>query len=441
MARQTGGTTLQRRDFIKTSAAAAAGTAAAASGWSVPARASTFPTIPEVTVRHATVSYTNHAWTVLAAQKGFLKDVGITMANGAPKILRDQQMVPQLQNGEVDITTMYFGIVTQALDKITNIKPVLVYSYWQGNTILTSPNLGFKTVDDFIAEGMPWDKAAAAAMAQLKGQKLTITANPSTYPWNEYAFSLAGLTMKDAETIPIEDPKAVQLAIGDQVAFAAPGGAVQIYQLQYQAGWKPVMSTRQMVKYVPGGPGSALNNLLNYDVMQCTQEYLDQNRDTVLRWCAAMYRTMDYMFGPKQEEALTAYVPFINANTGAALDWQSIKFIFEELDPFYPWQAQPPIWEDAGYALHYKNIYDYQLKKYISDGTLPDQPYDVEGLFQAKSIWMEMRELKAKADGLMAKAPSGDMSEEKQKLMAAAKFQYDGFNYLDAVRYLEAAIA
>jgi ABC-type nitrate/sulfonate/bicarbonate transport system substrate-binding protein len=429
---------LNRREFLA-GTAAVAGTAAG--GWTLPARAASFPIIPEVTVRHATVSYTNHSWTVLAAQKGFLKDVGITMANGAPKILRDQQMVPQLQNGEVDITTMYFGIVTQALDKITNIRPILVYSYWQGNTILTSPNLGFKTVDDFIAEGMPWDKAAAAAMGQLKGQKLTITANPSTYPWNEYAFSLAGLTMKDAETIPIEDPKAVQLAIGDQVPFAAPGGAVQIYQLQYQAGWKPVMSTRQMVKYVPGGPGSDLNNLLNYDVMQCTQEYLDQNRDTVLRWCAAMYRTMDYIFGPKQEEALTAYVPFINANTGATLDWQSIKFIFEELDPFYPWQAQPPIWEDPNYALYYKNIYDYQLKKYISDGTLPDQPYDVEGLFQAKTIWMEMRELKAKAEMLMTKAPTGDMSEDKQKLMTAAKFHYDGFNYLDAVRYLEAAIA
>ena len=247
--------------------------------------------------------------------------------------------------------------------------------------------------------------------------------------------------MKDAETIPIEDPKAVQLAIGDQVPFAAPGGAVQIYQLQYQAGWKPVMSTRQMVKYVPGGPGSALNNLLNYDVMQCTQEYLDNNRDTVLRWCAAMYRTMDYIFGPQQEQALTEYAPFINANTGASLDWQSIKFIFEELDPFYPWDKQPPIWEDDKYALYYKNIYDFQIKKYIADGTLPDQKYDIDNLFQAKPIWLEMLELKGKAETLMAKAPSGEMSEEKKKLMEAAKFHYDGFNYLDAVRFLEAAVA
>ena len=126
---------------------------------------------------------------------------------------------------------------------------------------------------------------------------------------------------------------------------------------------------------------------------------------------------------------------------GATLDWQSIKFIFEELDPFYPWDKQPPIWEDDKYALYYKNIYDFQIKKYIADGTLPNQTYDIDGLFQAKPIWLEMRELKAKAETLMAKAPSGEISEEKKKLMEAAKFHYDGFNYLDAVRFLEAAVA
>ncbi len=432
---------LNRRRFVQTSALAA-GTAAVARPGPVFAQASAVPAIPEVTVRHGTVSYTNHAWTVLASQKGFLADVGITMEGGAPKILRDQQMVPMLQNDEIDITTMYFGIVTQALDKITDIRPVLVYSFWQGNTLLTSPNSGFKTVDEFLDEGMPWEEAAAAAMMQLKGQKLTVTANPSTYPWNNHALGLAGLSMEDVETIPIEDPKAVQLAVSDQVPFAAPGGAVQIYQLQYQAGWKPVMSTRQMVKYVPGGPGSELNNLLNYDVMQTTAKYAEENRDTLLRWCAAMYRTMDYMFGENQQQALSEYVPFINANTGATLDWESIKFIFEELDPFYQWKDQSQIWEDPNYALYYKNIYDFQIAKYISEGTLSDQTYDVEGLFVAKPLFLEMRELKVKTEELMAKADAeASISDDRKAIIEMAKTHYDQFNYLDSARFMEAALA
>lgn len=432
---------LDRRRFVQTSAALVGASAIARPG-RVFAQASTTPSIPEVTVRHGTVSYTNHAWTVLAAQKGFLADVGITMEGNAPKILRDQQMVPMLQNDEIDITTMYFGIVTQALDKITDIRPVLVYSFWQGNTILTSPNSGFKTVDEFLAEGMPWDEAASAAMMQFKGQKLTVTANPSTYPWNNHALGLAGLSMEDVETIPIEDPKAVQLAVSDQVPFSAPGGAVQIYQLQYQAGWKPVMSTRQMVAHVPGGPGSALNNLLNYDVMQTTATYAENNRDTLMRWCAAMYKTMDYIFGAEQEQALSEYAPFINANTGAQLDWKSIKFIFEELDPFYQWKDQAQIWEDPDYALYYKNIYDFQIQKYIADGTLSDQSYDIEGLFTAKPLFVEMRELKEKTETLMAKADQdGAISEDRMAIIEMAKTHYGNFNYLDSARFMEAALA
>ena len=72
--------------------------------------------------------------------------------------MRDQQLVPGLQNGEVDITTMYLGLITQALDKVTNVKPILVYSFWQGNTILTSPNLGFKTVDEVLPRACPGSK-------------------------------------------------------------------------------------------------------------------------------------------------------------------------------------------------------------------------------------------------------------------------------------------
>jgi ABC-type nitrate/sulfonate/bicarbonate transport system substrate-binding protein len=428
-----------RRKLLKTGAAA--GLLAATGRFSVPAQAATMPAIPEVTVRAGAVAYTNHAWIVLAAQKGFLADVGITMDGGSPRILRDQQMVPQLQNGEIDISTMYFGLVTQALDKVTNIRPVLVYSYWQGNTILTSPNLGFKTVDEFIAEGMPWEEAAAAAMSQLEGQQVAVTANPSTYPWNEFAFSLAGLSMSDAQTIPIEDPKAVQLAISDQIPFAAPGGAVQIYQLQYQAGWKPVMSTRQMVQYISGGPGSALNNLLNYDVMQCTQEYVDGNRPTLYRWCSAMYRTMDYMFGPDQQQALTEYAPFINANTGAELDWEAIKFIFEVLDPFYQWKDQAGLWEDESYALFYKNLYEFQIQKYIAEGTLSDQPYDLEALFSAKPIFLEMREMKAATETLLAKLEAEPLSPERQELADGAKLHHSRFNYYDALRFAEAATA
>jgi ABC-type nitrate/sulfonate/bicarbonate transport system substrate-binding protein len=441
---------LKRRKFLGTAGAAAGAvlassmipgcTTSAPSSNSSPAAGGDL-SIPEAKIRMGAVAYTNHAWTVLAEQAGFLKDVGLAMDPPTPKILLDQQCVPQLQNKELDITTMFFGLIVQALDKVTNVKPILVYSYWQGNTILTAPDSGFKTVDDFLQEGMPWDEAAKAAMAQLKGQQLTVPPNQSTAPWLDYAFSFADLKKEDAQLVALEDPKAVQLALAGRSKFASPSGAVQIYQLQFQNGWRPVMSTLQMVKNIPGGTNTPVNNVLNYDVIQCTQEYYDQNHDTVLRFVSAMYRTMDYMFGPKQEEALTSYAPFINANTGAQLDAKAIKFIFEQLDPFFTWENQSKVWEDTSFPLYYKNLYTFQVQKYIENGTIANKDYDLDQTFLAKTIWTEMRQLQQQSDQLIEKAKTASLSAEKQALFDKGKTHYDHFNFLDAARFMEAALA
>ena len=346
----------------------------------------------------------------------------------------------QLQNGELDITTYWFGLAIQALDKVPNVHPVLVYSFFQGSTLLGRPDKGYKTVDEFMAGGMAWPEAAAAAVKQVNGAKFAITAGPSTYPWNNLALSLGGLSMKDADTIPVEDPKAVQLAINNQIDFAAPGGAVQVYQLQFQAAWKPIMSTRQMLKNMPAGTGSILNSPLNYDLIQTTDAYLEKKRDTVFRFCGAIYRTLDYIFGSNQQQALTEYAPFINAQTGAQMDAKSIKFIFGELDPFFQWKDQPKIWEDSSYPLNYRNIYTYQIKHFIDQGTIPNQPYDLDKIFTAKSIWQEMLQMKQKSEALIGKM-NGSIGPERQASLDAAKHHLANFNFLDAQRFAEAATA
>ncbi len=426
-----------RRTLLKVGAAAGAATALSTTPlWAQP---STVPAIPEVTVRFGCFAVTNHAWTVLAAQKGFLKDVGITMEGGTPKLLRETQIVPQLQNEEIDIAGMFYGLMTQTLDRVSDIKPILVYSFFQGKSLLGTPNKGYKSVEEFIADGMSWDDAARAAMEQMRGKPLAVPGEPSTYPWNEFSFGLADMKMADAKLIPVEDPKIVQLAVNDQVDFAGPGGAVQIYQLRYQAGWKPIMTMDQQLKQY-SGKDSPLNRFLDYDLIQTTQKYIDNNRDTVFRFCSAMYRTLAYIFGPDQTKALTEYAPFINANNGSSLDATAIKFIFEQMDPFFTWKDQERLWKDPEYALYYRNIYEPKIKQFIDSGAIKNQDYDLDNIFQAKSIWEEMTEQKAQADALMAKLDSS-VSADRQALLDQAKAHYDGYNYLDAVRFLQAATA
>jgi len=399
------------------------------------------PAIPGVRVKFSMVSYTNHTWPIIGVRDGYFDDIGIKLDPADGRIVFENQSVPLLQNKEVDISTIFVGVLTPALDKIKNIKPFLIHSFWQGNTILTGPTSGFKTLDDFMAEGKPFLEAAKLTVAQLKGQKLTVPPTISTRPWLSFVYDFAGLKLEDSDLVMLEDPNAVQLAVSGGTPFAAPAGAVQIYQLQFQAGWKPLISTRQMVKYATGEGAEKVKNLLNFDGFAATTEYIDANKDTIFRFNSVMYRTMASVFGPNQKAELEKQVPFVNAANGSSLDAAAIKFIFEQLDPFFPWEAQEAIWTDKSNPLNYLNVYDHQVKKFIKEGALPAGNYDLDDFFVAKTFWQEAVALKKKSSDLAAKADGAKLSDDRKVLAETGKAWAAKYNWLDSVRFLEAALA
>ena len=398
------------------------------------------PEIPAVAARFAMVSYTNHTWPVIGVRNGFFKDVGISLEPADGRIIFENQTVPLLQNKEVDISTIFVGVLTPVLDKIKNIRPFLIHSYWQGNTILTGPS-GFKTLDDFMAMGKPFAEAAKLTVEQLKGRKLSVPPTISTRPWLEFIYAFAGMKLEDSDLVILEDPNAVQLAVSGGVPFSAPAGAVQIYQLQYQAHWRPLISTRQLVKYASGPNGAPVQKILNFDGFAATTDYIEANKDTIHRFNSVLYRTMAAIFGPNQMAELEKQVPFVNAANGSSLDAAAIKFIFTQLDPFFPWEAQPRLWKDTTDPLYYKNVYDYQVKKFIEDKTIAPGDYDLDALFPARAIWMEALAMQEKAAALAEKASVAKLPDDKKALAEAGKAWAGKYNFLDSVRFLEASLA
>jgi len=442
MFERTSNQMLDRRRMLKLVGGSAAGAALLNLAPGSIARAlAAAPEIPAVTTRFSMVSYTNHTWPIIGIRNGFFDDVGIKLQPADGRIVFENQTVPVLENGEVDISTIFVGVLTPALDKIKNIHPFLIHSYWQGNTILTGPDSGFKTVDDFMGEGKTFLEAAKLTVEQMKGRKLTVPPTISTRPWLEFVYGFAGMKLEDSELVMLEDPNAVQLAVSGGSPFAAPAGAVQIYQLQFQANWRPLISTRQMVKYAGGEGGAPVQKILNYDGFAATSDYIAANKDTIHRFNSALYRTMAGVFGPNQMTELEKQVPFVNAANGSTLDAAAIKFIFSQLDPFFPWEAQPRLWADAGDPLYYKNVYTYQVQKFIDDKTIAPGKYDLDELFVAKSIWQEAMAMKDQAASLAAKADAAKLSDKSRALAEAGKTWSARYNYLDAVRFLEAALS
>ena len=390
--------------------------------------------LEKVSVRWGSLPSTNQAWVVLGSQKGFLEDVGISMANGVPKIVQEPQAIAQVNNDELDICGHYFGGIIQALNRVDNIRPFFCYSYFQGRTILSPPDAGIKSVEEFLNEGMSWSEAANAAMAQIKGQQFAIMNAPSVLPWINLALEQGGLKLEDTEAIPLEDPRVVQLALSGQVNFASPAGAVQIYQLQHQAGWKSLIDMPLMVESMPEGK-AALSDFLHYDLIMCTEDYLNGNTETIYRATTAMFRTLDYMFGPDRMTAYAEYAPFINAANGSNLDAVAIRYIFDVMDPFFPFSDQEVIWENADSPLYYKNIYEPQIQRLIENGTLPDRTYDLDKMFVAKSIFEDLRDMKKSSEAILAKVDDS-LEGEKRAIVEAAVQHFKNFNYYDSDRLL-----
>ena len=130
--------------------------------------------------------------------------------------------------------TISAGII-QALDKLPDARPFWCYAYFQGRTVLVPKDSHYKTVGELLSQGVNWADATKQAIGQMKGKRLGLLNEPSATPFVEFVLAQGGLTLQDVVTIPVENPKIVQLALASQLDFASPNGAAQIYQLQYRA--------------------------------------------------------------------------------------------------------------------------------------------------------------------------------------------------------------
>lgn len=397
--------------------------------------------LPQVTLRMGTIPFASATWFVLASYNDFLKDVGITLTGGSlpgtPRIINEAQAVPQLTNRELDIAGSYGGAVTQTLDKVPDQRAFFCYSFFVGRAILFNPDAGYKTVAELIAAGQSWSEAAKTAVGQMRGKKFSILNQPSARPFAEFALAQGGLTVQDVELIPIDDPKAVQLAVAGQVDFAAPSGAVQLSQLVGQAGFKSLIDMDTMLKSMPPEAGD-LSQFLSYDLVLCTDEFMAQNQETLYRFCGAMYRTLAYMTGPKKQEAMKKFTPYLNSVSGASLDEEAVQFIFEKMTILRDWNGQKEFWAEETSPVYYKNIFEPQLKKLIADGAIQDQEYDLDTIFSGKKIWEDMSQMRREAEALLSKG-SADLSGDQKELFDAAQAHFDQFNFFDALRFAKQA--
>ena len=383
----------------------------------------------------------------VAIEKGFLKDVGIDVLppEGHQYTLFDQ-IVPSMQRGDQDAAGMFIQGYLQTLSTFgQDIPPILFHDIYVGYAILKAPDNDAKTAEDFMAEGMAFPAAAKAAVQQLRGEEVFTPPHGTVQPPYPDVFLSYG-DMKYPDDLKLkflEDPKIVELSTTPgRMKWAIPYAAPVLVQM-IREGWKPVINVNMIFENDnESEQANRMRTLVGSSGVIAQRDWVEANEDTALRFISTIYRAIDYVEDPAtQKDGWKIIADLINATQGLKLIPEDIGTIFEEVDPLFPWDEQgSTLWEDESAPYHVRSSLKTQIASLVENKTLPDKEYDLDRFLVAEKLYQRMKALQAEADGLIEEADSAELEGDKAQLVKKARDHYDWHNYLDAVRFLKAAL-
>lgn len=380
-------------------------------------------------------------------EKGFFEDVGITLdPEGGFQYPLFDQITPSMQRGDYDVAATFIQGYLSTLPTFgQDIPPLVFHDIYVGYAILVAPESDAKTTEEFMAEGLSFRDAAAAAVAQLQGKTVYTPPHGQTQPpYPQVFLDYANMTYPDDLDLQfLEDNKIVQLAAQPgRVEFAIPYAAPVVVQM-LRNGYEPLINTVQVLtEDVSSAQGQEMTTLVGSSGLFAQRTWIDEQHDTALRFASAVFRTVDYCLDPAtQMDCWTIEANLINATQGLDLIPEDIGVIFDSIDPLFPWEDQgPKLWDDPSAQFYVKGSLAVQIASLIENGTLPDQEYDVDRFLVAEDIYQELKALQDEADALFAEAEGAGLTGTAAEYVTAAQTQYDNYNFLDAVRYLKAAL-
>jgi ABC-type nitrate/sulfonate/bicarbonate transport system substrate-binding protein len=390
----------------------------------------------------------DNALFAVGIEEGFYKDVGINITPPeAHQFTLFDQIVPSMQRGDFDTSGMFIQGYLQTLNTFgQDIPPILFHDIYVGYAILKAPDNDAKTALDFMDEGMAFPEAAKAAVEQLRGEEVFTPPHGQVQPpYPDVFLSYADMKYpQDLELKFLEDPKIVELATTPgRMKWAIPYAAPVLVQM-IREGWEPVINVNMMFEHDnESKQADRMRELVGSSGLIAQRDWVEENEDTVLRLLSATYRTIDSLMDPATQEAgFTVLADLINATQGQKMIPEDIGTIFEEVDPLFPWDEQgPQLWEDPDAPYYVRGSLETQIQSLIDNKTLPDKEYDLDQFLVAEKLYKRMKALQEEADGLFTEAEGADLSGDKAALVDRAQELYDWHDYLDAVRFLKAALA
>jgi ABC-type nitrate/sulfonate/bicarbonate transport system substrate-binding protein len=402
------------------------------------------PTVPEVAVRYASLHAIDHTHIVIPVERNWHKDVGIEIepdtygtSAGADKI------VSILTAGTVDISS---GASVFALAGYNTNDTYISFGHgdiFQGFGFMVDPQQGYKSVDDFVGEGMEPPEAITATAEQFRGKRLATLNEAGIRGFITIALETAGMTLDDIEVDSFDtDSKIIAEMVSGRADFAvgsAPGRVSMTLQ-----GFVPVLTSLHISQFAEPSPDSKELRAIFHDGWATTRDYWENNRDTVFRFMSMIYRTLRLMVD-NPDETIPDHVAYYNSIAGATLTPEDVRVIYEELDPFVAYEDQGPWYDEEALAtnpFHYCNVTGAHIKLWEEQDVLEPGDWTCENVSVALELWAEFKEREANAQVLIEEAEGmvTDATPRATELLDQARFYQEVYDFLDAERFAQAAI-
>ena len=417
-------------DSDSASSTAAQTTASSASGGKLSFTPSPGTDIPKVSVKFAMWPYGDTTIAVPGIEQGWFKEVGIDLPNGK-ETRTIKQVQQQLLNGQLDIGSGYVPNTIQTYGTAPELKMVQLQNSYIGNYIWSNPKNNATSYTELKDQGKNFDEASKAVIEQMKGKRVALSDAGSNREFFNTLLKMGGLTTKDFSSFDVvSDTKIVQLAKAGKIDYAFPAGAAQSVEVQ-DLGFENLFGFNDMVEGLPKGDPRVLNGV-GHAGIQATDKYVENNRETVLRFMGVFYRIIDDLQN-KPDEILKYSLPTLSTATGTDLTLDQAVALFKDFYGTANFKQAKDLMENPDYPLYYDMVYSSQIKAAQEGGILKDKDVTPDDMIVMKGLYQDLVALKEGYEKIKEeKAPTGELADK------AATF-YETYDYLDAYRLIKAA--
>lgn len=411
------------------------------------AHQSSAPHAPSIPVTQVTFSYlpccADLGLPAVAVERGFFKAVGVKISpTHGFQYPSGDNVVTSMSRGDYDVTTYCSICYLSVLNTYgKNLPATSAYSTYIGYTILLSPDNHAKTALDYVKQGMSFPAAAKKAVQGIKGQEVyTPPIGTTQPPYPNLMLSYGGLTINALKLHFLDDTKTAELAATPgRVKWVIPYNAPVTVEL-IDSGWKPLINVAQILKYDPRSSQAHQLGKLVGDAVTVTQRpFLTSHKAAVERFVSAVFRAVDYLTAKKTRlDGYRIVANIVNATQGTKLKTTDIGYIYTNIDPLFSWKQQPLLWNIKSSPYYVPTALSAQVQSLVANKTIPNTHYNLPRFMAAAGIYKEMRAQQKQADNLFLQSSS--ITGPKKAWVAKARQLYRWHDYLDAVRFLKAAL-